>query len=119
MRKAINIENNNKTVVRILSIAELEIIENNPTNLEYIVIEDFPEEPELKSNMSVNYPMYNKNTQEVIWVQVDYKYTATDERLEIENLKAENSILQTELNTAQENISMLLELQADLIGGAM
>lgn len=126
MQKAINIENSSKNVVRVLSIAEPSIIENNPTGLEYILIEDFVEPPELQNHLSINYPMYDKVNQQFKWVQVQYQNTMTEELLQIENLKVENSQLrnelsetQTELNLANENINMLIELQADLIGGAI
>lgn len=119
MIKAINIENSNKKIVRVLSIAEPEILENNPTNQNYILVDNFTEPPELQSHMGINYCMYNKITQEVFWVQVQYQNTATEELLEIENLKVENSTLQNELLTAQETINMLVELQADILGGAI
>lgn len=119
MIKAINLENSNKNVVRVLSIAEPEIIENNPTGLEYILIEDFTEPPELDNHLSINYPMYDKVNQQFKWVQVQYQNTMTEELLQIENLKVENSQLKSELNLANENINMLIELQADIIGGAI
>lgn len=119
MKKAINLENTDKNIVRVLSIAEPEIIENNPTNMEYILVEDY-EEPSIPNNsMSINYPMYDKANKKFKWVQIQYQNTVTEELLEIENLKSENTELQNELDTAQQNISILLELQADLIGGAI
>ena len=119
MQKAIHIENTSKDIVRVLSIAEPDILENNPTGRKYILIEDFPEPPETTSHMSVNYCMYNKTTQEIIWKQVQYQNTATEELLEIENLKAENTRLNSELQQANENIDMLTETLADMIGGAI
>jgi hypothetical protein len=119
MQKAISIENSSKNVVRVLSIAEPNIIENNPTGLEYILIEDFTEPPELDNHLSMNYPMYDKVNQQFKWVQVQYQHTMTEELLQIENLKVENSQLRDELNLANENIDMLIELQADIIGGAI
>ncbi len=119
MNKAINIENSSKNVVRVLSIAEPSVIENNPTGLEYILIEDFTEPPVLDNHMSVNYPMYDKVNKVFKWVQVQYQNTATEELLEIENLKTKNATLQSELQVAQENINMLIEVQADMIGGAI
>lgn len=118
MQKAINIENSSKSVVRVLSIAEPHIIENNPTGMDYILIEDFTEPPELNNHLSINYPMYDKVNKQFKWVQVQYQNTMTEELIQIENLKVENDILQQELNTANGNIDMLIELQADLIGGA-
>lgn len=119
MIKAINLENSNKNVVRVLSIAEPEIIENNPTGLEYVLIDDFVEPPELNNHLSINYPMYDKVNKQFKWVQVQYQNTMTEELLQIENLKVENSQLRNELNLANENIDMLIELQADIIGGAI
>lgn len=119
MQKAINIENSNNNIVRVLSIAEPEILEYNPTDLDYILIEDFTEPPELESHLSINYPMYDKVNQEFKWIQVQYQNTATEEMLQIENLKVENNTLKSELQSANENIDMLIELQADIIGGAV
>jgi len=112
MQKAINIENSNKNIVRVLSIAEPEIIENNPTGREYILIEDYIEPPTLDNPMSVNYPMWDKVSQRFKWVPIQYQNTATNEILEIENLKAEN-------RTLNETVNMLIEAQADIIGGAL
>lgn len=119
MQKVINIENSNKQIVRVLSIAEPDIIENNPTNQNYILVDNFPDPPETTSHMSVNYCMYNKTTQEIIWQQVQYQNTATNELLEIENLKVENTQLKSDLQTANENIDSLTEALADMIGGAI
>lgn len=119
MNKAIHIENSSKNVVRVLSIAEPSVIESNPTGLEYILIEDFTEPPELESHLSINYPMYDKVNQQFKWVQVQYQNTMTEELIQIENLKVENSQLKSELNLANENIDMLTEALADLIGGAI
>lgn len=119
MQKAINIESSSKNVVRVLSIADSEAIEHNPTGLEYILIEDFTEPPELENHLSINYPMYDKVNQQFKWVQVQYQNTMTEELLQIENLKVENSQLTDALNLANENIDMLIELQADIIGGAI
>lgn len=119
MRKAIHIENTAKDVVRVLSISDPDIIENNPTSREYIIVEDFPDPPEREDHMVTNYCMYQKSTQEIIWKQVHYQYTATEELLEIENLKVENRLLKNQLQSANKNIDMLTEALADLIGGAL
>ena len=119
MQKAIHIESTNKNIARVLSIADPEAIENNPTELEYILIEDFTEPPELQNHMSINYPMYDKINKQFKWVQIQYQNTATEELLQIENLKVENSQLKSELKLANENIDMLTEALADLIGGAI
>ena len=63
--------------------------------------------------------MYDKVNQQFKWVQVQYQNTMTEELIQIENLKVENSQLRNELNLANENIDMLIELQADIIGGAI
>lgn len=119
MQKAINLENSSNDVVRVLSIAEPEVIANNPTGLEYILIEDFTEPPELQSHLSINYPMYDKINQEFKWIQIQYQNTATEELLQIENLKSENMQLKTDLQLANENIDILTEALADMIGGAI
>lgn len=119
MQKAICVENINKNIVRILSIAEPEILENNPTDREYILINDFIEPPILLNHLSINYPMYDKINQQFKWVQIQYQNTATEELLAIENLQSENNILKDQLQTANENIDMLIELQADILGGAI
>jgi len=119
MNKAIHIENTNKNIARVLSIAEPEIIDNNPTELEYILIDDFTEPPELQSHLSINYPMYDKINQEFKWMQIQYQNTATEELLQIENLKSENMQLKTDLQLANENIDILTEALADMIGGAI
>ena len=119
MNKAIHIENTNKNIARVLSIADPEIIDNNPTELEYILIDDFTEPPELQSHLSINYPMYDKINQEFKWIQIQYQNTATEELLQIENLKSENMQLKTDLQLANENIDILTEALADMIGGAI
>lgn len=119
MNKAINIENSSKQIVRVLSVAEPDIIENNPTSREYILIDDYEEPPVLDNHMSVNYPMWDRVNQIFKWVQIQYQNTATEELLEIENLKGANELLQNELAAANENINLLIELQADILGGAI
>lgn len=119
MQKAINIESSNKNVARILSIMNPEDIENNPTSLEYFLIEDYIEPPAMDNSLSVNYPMWDKINKVFKWVQIQYQNTATEELLEIENLKSENNILKNQLQTANENIDMLTETIADMIGGAI
>lgn len=119
MQKAISLESSNKNIVRVLSIADSSIIENNPTGLEYILIDDFTEPPELQSHLSINYPMYDKINQEFKWMQIQYQNTATEELLQIENLKSENMQLKTDLQLANENIDILTEALADMIGGAI
>ena len=119
MQKVINLENSGKNVVRVHSIAEPDIIENNPTGLEYILIDDFTEPPELQNHLSINYPVYDRVNRQFKWAQVQYQNTMTEELLQIENLKVENSQLKSELNLANENIDMLIELHADILGGAL
>lgn len=119
MKKAIYIEVTNKTVARVLSIADEAVINSNPTELEYILIEDFTEPPALDNHLSINYPMYDKINKQFKWVQVQYQNTMTEELIQIENLKVENSQLRNELHSANESIDMLIELQADILGGAI
>ncbi len=119
MKKAINIESSSNNVVRVLSIANESVIENNPTGANYILISDFTEPPELENHLSMNYPMYDKVNQQFKWVQIQYQNSATEEMLNIENLNVENSLLKSNLAVANDNINMLLELQADILGGAI
>lgn len=119
MQKAINIENSSKNVVRVLSIMNPEDIENNPTGRDYILIEDYEEPPILDNSMSVNYPMWDKLNQKFMWVPIQYQNTSNEELLAIENLKVENNLLKSKLQSANENIDMLTEAMADLIGGAI
>lgn len=119
MQKAINLEQSSKNVVRVLSIMNPEDIENNPTDRQYILIDNYTEPPESANHMSINYPMWDKVNQIFKWIQIQYQNTATEELLEIENLKVENNMLKNQLNSANENIDMLTEAMADLIGGAI
>lgn len=119
MRKAIHIDSTGKNVERVLSIINAEDIAFNPTGLNYVVIDDYVEPPELETPLSKNYAMYDKVNKVFKWVQVQYQNTATEEILQIENLKSENQQLRNELQSANENINMLIELQADIIGGAI
>lgn len=63
--------------------------------------------------------MYDKVNQVFKWVQIQYQNTATEELLAIENLKAENNTLKNQFQIANENIDMLTETRADMIGGAI
>lgn len=119
MQKAINLEQSSKNVVRVLSIMNPEDIENNPTDRQYILIDNYTEPPVMDNPMSVNYPMWDKVNQIFKWVQIQYQNTATEELLEIENLKTENNFLKSQHKSANENIDMLTEAMADLIGGAI
>lgn len=119
MNKAIHIENTGKNVERVLSIIEEEDIAFNPTGLEYLLITDYEEPPTLNNPMAINYAMYDKINKAFKWVQVRYQNTATEELLGIENLKAADTLLQNELAEAIENINLLIELQADTLGGAI
>ncbi len=119
MRKAINIENSSKQIVRVLSIAEPDILENNSTSRGYILITNYVEPPVVDNHMVINYPMWDKINQTFKWAQIQYQNTATEELLEIENLKFKNNILKNQLQTANENIDMPTETIADIIGGAI
>ncbi len=67
MQRAINIDNTGKTVERVLSIADPAIIESNPTGIEYILIEDYVDPPEvIDPSLDINYPMYNKDTKKIL-----------------------------------------------------
>lgn len=107
MIKAINLENSSNDVVRVLSIADETIINNNPTGLEYILIEDFTEPPTLINSLSINYPMYDKINKKFKWVQIQYQNTATEETLNIENLKITNAKLNAEIIDLQTTINIV------------
>jgi hypothetical protein len=119
MNKAINVESLSSNVTRVLSIADETIIQGNPTGLHYFAITDYTEPPALDNPLSINYPMYDNVNKTFKWIQIQYQNTATEELLEIENLKSENVALRAELTSANDNINMLIELQADMIGGAV
>jgi hypothetical protein len=119
LNKAINIETTGKNVTRVLSIADETIIVSNPTGLEYILITDYEEPPTIVNGLSKNYPMYDKVSRKFKWVQVQYQSTATEEMLGIENLNSEVSILKGTSAATVENVNLLIELQADMIGGAV
>lgn len=107
MQKAIHVEDNN-AVSRILSIADISIIENNPTGLLYIPVE-YVEEPKLADPaLDKAYPMYNKNTGVMFWEVVNYQYTATDEVLARKNLEEKIRVIEQEKQKLQECVDMLL-----------
>lgn len=90
MQKAIYIENTGKNVERVLSIADPSIIENNPTGLEYIIIEDYTEPPTVADPaLDINYPMYDKINRAFKWITVHYQNTATETYLAIESVKSD------------------------------
>lgn len=109
MRKAIHLESKTQNITRVLSIAEPEIIEKNPTNLEYILIEDYVEKPAVTNpTLDVCYPMYDNINKQFKWVIVNYQYTATETLMEIENLQSLVSALQAENKKLQEVVDTLL-----------
>lgn len=78
MTKAISIEETSKTVARVLSIAEPEIIECNPTQNEYFLIEDY-EEPVIEDpSLHKAYAVYDKVNKQFKWVIVKYTITAPE-----------------------------------------
>ena len=106
MQKAINIDNTGKTVERVLSIANPSIIENNPTGIEYILIEDYVEPPEvLNPSLDINYPMYNKETQKFYWVTVNYQNTATDMYVALETANADISKTKDKISAINNQIN--------------
>lgn len=115
IQKAINIENSNIQIVRVLSVAEPDTIECNATNQNYILVDNFTKPPELQTP----YCMYDKENQKVIWKQIQYQNTATEELFEIEDLKSENNILKNQSRSANENIDFLTEALAYMIGGTI
>lgn len=114
MRKAIHIEKGSG-ITRILSIADISVITNNPTNLLYIPVE-YLEPPVLKdSALDKAYPMYNRDTGVMFWQVVNYQTTATEEALKIANLEFEVQKLGTENNGLKEVVDTLL--LESLLGG--
>lgn len=124
MKKAINIEETSKNIVRVLSIADETIIASNPTGLEYFVIEDYVEPPIINSPaLDINYPMYDKINKKFKWIQVNYQNTASENTAvnqevfsKLETLTSNIGAINTPLT---EKLDMLIELQADKIGGAI
>jgi len=109
MRKAIHVESKSYNVVRVLSIAEPEIMEVNPTGLEYFLIEDYTAPPEVMDpSLDICYPLYDNVTKQFKWIVVNYQYTVADTLLEIQNLNSRISILQGEKNKIQEVVDTLL-----------
>lgn len=108
MNKAINIENSSKNIVRVLSIADESAAENSPNGLAYLLITNYEEPPVLHNPMDINYPMYNKVTGEFFWKTVSFQHTATENLLEIENLKQTVSTLKSEKDSLQEVVDTLL-----------
>lgn len=104
IQKAINIEKSNTNSVRVLSIAEPEIIENNPTNREYILIDDYIDPPEADNHMIINYPMYNKIDKKFLWMQIDYQNVASDGIIEIEDIKNNISNINNTMITIDETL---------------
>ena len=89
MQKAINIELTSKPIAKVLSIAEPSIIENNPTALEYILIDDYEEAPIVNDPaLDINYPMYNKETNKFYWITINYQTLPNNQLVAIENLTA-------------------------------
>lgn len=118
MQKAINIDNSGATIVRILSITDVSAVENSPNGLDYISVE-YVEQPEVSDEMSINYPMYNKETGVMFWQTVDYQNTASAELLEINNLHNEIENLKAEKESLQEVVdTLLLESLMNTEGGA-
>lgn len=97
MTKAISIEETSKTVARVLSISEPEIIECNPTQNEYFIIEDY-EEPIIDDpSLHKAYAVYDKVNKQFSWMIVKYTITAPEGIIEVEDLKNENKVLHVQL----------------------
>lgn len=124
MKKYINIENTGNLIARVLSITDTSI---SPNGLEYIEIDNYIDPPELiNPALDVAYPMYNKSTQIFYWVVVNYQMTATEVNLQLENTKYQLQEAQIKINEltqltneAKDMIALLLETQADILGGAI
>ena len=110
MQKAIHIDGSTP-ICRILSITDAQAAETSPNGLPYILTE-YVEPPALASSMDIAYPMYNTVTGVMYWQVVNYQLAATDMLLANQNLQAQVTALQQELETAQ------LALDDLLMGGA-
>ena len=109
MKKAICVESKSQDVTRVLSIAEPEIIDINPTGLEYFLIDDYAAPPEVANpSLDICYPLYDNIAKQFKWIVVNYQYTVADTLLEIQNLNSSISILQGEKNKIQEVVDTLL-----------
>ena len=114
MRKAISIEETSKTVARVLSIAEPEIIECNPTQNEYFIIEDY-EEPIIDDpSLHKAYAVYDKVKKQFRWMIVKYTITAPDGVIEVEDLKNKNDELETQVTLEKAKREELENLIAEM-----
>lgn len=107
MQKSIHIEESSDDMVRVLSITDpIEglVIEGR----EYILIDNYEEEPILPNNMTVNYAFYTKSTGAFKWVQVVYQATSDDYNKNIEELK---ETITTQANMISSLQSRIRELQ--------
>ena len=115
MQKAINIDNNG-TISRILSVADISAVDNSPNGAIYIPV-DWVEAPKLNSNMDIAYPMYNSQTKTMFWQVVNYQTVATDMVLENNNLRIEIYDLQNKLNATKEELAVTQEALDAMIMG--
>lgn len=97
MQKAINLEPTGNTIARVLSIADPIAAEVSPNGLDYILIEDYSEPPELATHMDIHYPLYNKAEGKFIWLTVNYQTAATETTRLNQELIFEISALKTEV----------------------
>ena len=106
MQKPINIDNTGKTIERVLSIADPSIMESNPTGIEYILIDDYVDPPEVADpSLDINYPMYNKDTKKFYWITVNYQNTATDMYVALETANANISEDKNKINSIDNRIN--------------
>lgn len=100
MQKAINLEQSGKVVRRVLSVADPSVIENNPTNMPYILIEDYEGPPALVDPaMDIPYPMYNTETNTFFWVVINYQRTVAEDVLD--RMEMQNTIANMEQRTIE------------------
>lgn len=127
MKKAIYIEETSpSTIKRVLAIAP----ESAAPELDgrpYFIIEDY-EPPTLKDSMTKAYPIWDSEAKKFGYIYEDWQRTINQERLDIENLKAELSIAITQAKKANEEIEAqkqrseqavleLTQLITSIIGG--
>lgn len=100
MKKLIHIEKTTNNIARVLSIIPPDLGPqfNGQT---YIAIEDYTE-PEGLDPMDKAYPVYNKDEGKFFYVVEKFFHTANQDRVEIENFKAELNKLITETKALKD-----------------
>lgn len=118
MQKAIYIENTDATIARVLAYAPFGTKEID--GRQYIDIEDYYV-AELKDVMDKAYPIYNKTKKEFGYIIESWTITANQDRVDLENLKAQATNLIAELETVRTDqrqaIMELTQMISMMAGG--